>query len=676
MDVKTLYKQMATFADWKQQLAAQLSEFQAWSNEHRIGSGEAKHCLKNALQTLSDNSFTLALVGEFSRGKTEIINALLFADYGQRLLPSRPGRTTMCPTEIFFDPRSFRDSNIDTNNDTNSDTDRNPDQQDCVRLLPIETRRSNVSLDSFKRIPKHWVTLPFDPRNPVDIANAMAQISRVKCVSEADAKALGFDCDTLVRNPNGEVEIPAWRHALVNLDHPLLRHGLRIIDTPGLNALGNEPELTLSNLSQAQAILFLLSADSGVSASDMQLWQDYVDHLRANQNTLVIALLNKIDALWDDLLTPQEVDLNLRNLRELTARQLQLPMEHVVGISAKQGLLAKASQNAPLLKRSKLPQLETQLAQSLIEKQRQLANHSAIRDVLSIMTTTRDNLKKRLFTADKELEQLQQQPNNEEFLTTLEQQRRDVKEQQSKFHRLVLNLRSHQKQLAKQHRQLQTLTHPQRLEELISSTQDAMRRSWTAKGMSQAMDTFFQDLHKKSEKLELQVKQANNVLHDIYQRQPNSGDHDSKQHLLDISEHQMRLRQLKLQAEQFQLSVKPLFNNRKRLSARFLNSLIQESRQLNLALSADIDNWIKQALAPVSHHTQHQKQLLEQHMVQLANLKQEHDANKSRRDRLQQLRAHIARHEDALFSLDGILKDVQVTPPATAISLPRTTATA
>ena len=49
------------------------------------------------------DGITLAFAGEFSRGKTELINALFFADYGQRMLPSQAGRTTMCPTEIFFD---------------------------------------------------------------------------------------------------------------------------------------------------------------------------------------------------------------------------------------------------------------------------------------------------------------------------------------------------------------------------------------------------------------------------------------------------------------------------------------------------------------------------------------------------------------------------------------------
>ena len=41
--------------------------------------------------------------------------------------------------------------------------------------------------------------------------------------------------------PDGTVEISQWRHAIINLPHPLLKQGLVILDTPGLNAIGTEP---------------------------------------------------------------------------------------------------------------------------------------------------------------------------------------------------------------------------------------------------------------------------------------------------------------------------------------------------------------------------------------------------------------------------------------------------
>ena len=65
-------------------------------------------------------------------------------------------------------------------------------------------------------------------------------------------------------NAQGLVEIPRCRHALVNIAHPLLKQELVILDTPGLNAVGAEPELTVNQIAQAHAVVFLLGADTGV----------------------------------------------------------------------------------------------------------------------------------------------------------------------------------------------------------------------------------------------------------------------------------------------------------------------------------------------------------------------------------------------------------------------------
>ena len=55
-------------------------------------------------ERLSSDKLVLAFVAEFSRGKSELINAIFFADAGRRVLPATPGRTTMCPVELRYDP--------------------------------------------------------------------------------------------------------------------------------------------------------------------------------------------------------------------------------------------------------------------------------------------------------------------------------------------------------------------------------------------------------------------------------------------------------------------------------------------------------------------------------------------------------------------------------------------
>ena len=39
---------------------------------------------------------------------------------------------------------------------------------------------------------------------------------------------------------HGLVKTPVWRHAIINYPHPLLKSGLVVIDTPGLNTFGAE----------------------------------------------------------------------------------------------------------------------------------------------------------------------------------------------------------------------------------------------------------------------------------------------------------------------------------------------------------------------------------------------------------------------------------------------------
>ena len=147
---------------------------------------------------------------------------------------------------------------------------------------------------------------------------------------------------------NGLVEISQWRHAVVNFPHPLLKEGLIIVDTPGLNAIGTEPELTLNLIPNAHAVLFILAADTGVTKSDIDVWRN---HIGNGLGRLVV--LNKIDSMWDELRTKEEVDGQLKRQVETVAHTLGLEEKQVFPVSAQKGLVAKINKDAPLLARSR-----------------------------------------------------------------------------------------------------------------------------------------------------------------------------------------------------------------------------------------------------------------------------------------------------------------------------------
>ena len=85
-------------------LAIALDELRAWLGDNELNDAQSDLRLTQLAERLREDRLHVAFVAEFSRGKSELINAIFFADYGNRMLPSSAGRTTMCPTELMYDP--------------------------------------------------------------------------------------------------------------------------------------------------------------------------------------------------------------------------------------------------------------------------------------------------------------------------------------------------------------------------------------------------------------------------------------------------------------------------------------------------------------------------------------------------------------------------------------------
>ena len=88
-----------------------LERYRAWMGAAELSDAASEQRFSRLQARLADDKLSIAFVAEFSRGKSELINAIFFADYGQRILPSSAGRTTMCPTELLYDetlPPSIR----------------------------------------------------------------------------------------------------------------------------------------------------------------------------------------------------------------------------------------------------------------------------------------------------------------------------------------------------------------------------------------------------------------------------------------------------------------------------------------------------------------------------------------------------------------------------------------
>ena len=217
---------LADLRQWRARAADTLAGLRAWAAGARLIDEQSAARLAHLERRLASERLTIAFVGEHSRGKGELINALFFAEGGARLLPSIVGRTIQCPTEIL----------------------RDESRPPSIRLLPSETRDSPRALREFLDELDTWQEVPLDPRRPQSWAAACEVL-----LDAVDAKS------------------PRWRYAVINLPHPLLASGLVILDTAGYTTLASEPELSFHRVPDAAAIVFMLSAD-GITGHDQALW--------------------------------------------------------------------------------------------------------------------------------------------------------------------------------------------------------------------------------------------------------------------------------------------------------------------------------------------------------------------------------------------------------------------
>ena len=344
-------------AAWRGGLGRSLAGLEQALLEQDLADAAERTQITALRERLDSDRLLLAVVAEFARGKSELINAILFAETGHRLLPARPGRTTMCPVEIYCDAAE-------------------PTQ---LSLLPIETRLQGLGLAELRGRDEPWQRVPLDAADPAAVAQTLLALTRTLPVSIERARALGFWHDDAPQDnplPDGEglVRVPAWRHALINHPHPLLRRGLVVLDTPGLNAVGCEPELALSLLPAAQACVFVLGADTGVTQSDLALWSGQL----LGRSIELFVVLNKLDALADPLATAAELQARVEVQRELTAQTLGLPLARVFALSARDALAARIDGDRQMLARSRLPEFEDALAAELLPRRAELLATAAV----------------------------------------------------------------------------------------------------------------------------------------------------------------------------------------------------------------------------------------------------------------------------------------------------------
>ncbi len=623
-----LVSHFEAYSAWRSRLSDNVGDFRNWLNEQELNDAQTDLRIQHLLDRLHDDKLNVAFVAEFSRGKSELINAIFFADYGQRLLPSSAGRTTMCPTELMYEEG----------------------REPCIQLLPIETRAADTTTTEYKRYLDEWKILPLDIESSDAMADAFVQVSQTKRVNLDEAARYGLynekDENNIVTvHQDGTVDIPCWRHAIINFPHPLLKQGLVILDTPGLNAIGTEPELTLNLLPNAHAVLFILAADTGVTKSDIEVWRNHIGNQQGHQKGRLV-VLNKIDGLWDELKSAEEIENEIDKQVSTSASLLGIKPAYVFPVSAQKGLLAKINQDEPLLEKSRLLALEKSLSDELIPSKQEIVRDNTQGEIEHMEESIRSILDARLSGVREQLDELLGLRGKNEDV--IEHMMSKVKKDKEDFEKGLQRFQALRSVFSQQTNILFTHLGMDALKTEVKNTRIAMAEARFTKGMRDAMSQFFRDANENIAQSAKQIEEIKGMMGAMYKKfnEEHGLSQAAPAPFSTLKYHKEIARLEKAYNEHFNTMLNMLTHEKLSITTKFFETLANRVVRVYEVANQDVENWLKAIMAPmetqVREHQLHLRRRLE-------SIKRIHKATDTLEDRITELQ-HME---------NGILKQLQ-----------------
>ncbi|MDR2688684.1 MAG: dynamin family protein [Azoarcus sp.] len=612
----TLAEQFSAYSRWRGETIDAVQQLRSWLVRNELCDAQSSLRLHYLIERLREDKLNIAFVAEYSRGKSELINAIFFSDFGDRILPSSTGRTTMCPTELHW----------------------SPDAEPELRLLPISTRMRPEPMSELRQEADLWTVVPLDSASAACLQAALARVSEVMRITCDEAVRLGFKIDAsgesgLKPGGDGLVEVPSWRHAMIQFPHPLLEQGLVVLDTPGLNAIGAEPDLTLSLLPNAHAVLFILAADTGVTQSDMAVWRDYVSMGGAQRKGRMV-VLNKIDGLWDGLRDEARIDAEIEHQVRSVAETLNIGADAIFPVSAQKGLVARVSGDHALLEKSRLPRLENALANDLLPTKQEIVRDNTLAETQDMIEQIAALLLARMKGVREQVKELTDlRGKNQsviEYMMHKIRTEKDEFEQGLKKYYAVRSIFSDMSNKLLAHLGLDKLRDETR------KTRDAMLEANFSTGLLTAMKAFFASVRANLDNSATEIAEITRMLDSMYRR-------FSVEHGLKLAapgtfstrRYANELKRLEKAIDsQFNTTLVLVTTEKHVLTQKFFETVAAQTRRTFELANRDVEQWLRAVMAPLEIQVREYQLQLKR---RLESVKRIHQAAHTLEDRVEEL---------------------------------------
>jgi hypothetical protein len=468
--------------------------------------------------------------------------------------------------------------------------------------------------------------LPLDLDAPERMIDTFRQVSLTRRVPAEEAQRYGlYDPDdpdlAATLGGDGLVEIPQWRHALINFPHPLLKQGLVILDTPGLNAIGTEPELTLNLIPNAHAVLFVLAAETGVTKSDIDVWRDHIG-AGSGAHSGRIVVLNKIDALWDELKSQEENDAAIARQQRNAAQLLGVADSQVFPVSAQKALVGKINGDMALFEKSRLGLLESALFNELVPARQGILRRQLARDLELLDAGQQALLGARVRDLVEQQEELKSLRGKNQGV--IAHMMRRVEMEKKEFDASLFKLQGTRAVFTTLSTELYSAVGMDVVQRHTAAVRSAMQAARFATGMRAPVRSFFEETRANLAAASARIGEIGAMMDTMYRK-------FATEHGLSLAM-PMPLSLARYAAEidaieaiyQKQFGTATLWmTSRGALLERFFDSIASRIKHVFRAVNADVEAWLKVIMAPLETQVrQHREQLRHRQ----ASIQRIHDA--------------------------------------------------
>ena len=434
---------------------------------------------------------------------------------------------------------------------------------------------------------------------------------------------------------DGLVEIPRWRHAVIQFPHPLLEQGLVVLDTPGLNAIGAEPELTLSMLPNAHAVLFILAADTGVTQSDLAIWRNYVQGGGARQRGRLV-VLNKIDGLWDGLREEAQIDLEIGRQVDSVAETLGVERGVVFPVSAQKGLVARIQHDAPLLERSRIPALERALSDDLLPTKQEIVREDTLAETREVSAQTRALLEARLAGLREQLQELTDLRGKNQ--SVIEYMMRKIRTEKEEFEQGLQKYYAVRSVFSNLTNSLLNHMGLDALRDETRRTREAMLESTFTRGLRDAMEGYFRNLRANLQRSTSEIGEITRMLEAMYKR-------FSVEHGLKLSpptgfstlRYETELDRLEATFNrQINTALTLVTTEKHALTQKFFETVAMQARRTFEVANQDVEQWLRAVMSPLETQVREYQIQLKRRLESVKRIHEATDTLENRVDELKQ----------------------------------------